>query len=204
MKSKILSKNIELPVSLLVLAFFAVLIFYFIPERPVQSDPVTNIENAIVTPKQEQASSGLPVRLKIPSVNVDATIDQMGITPSGAMEVPSGARNVGWFKLGPRPGDKGSAVIDGHYGRWANGDGSVFDDLNKLKKGDKVYVEDEKGITYTFLVREFRDYDPKADASSVFVSNDGKSHLNIITCEGVWNKVSKSYSERLVVFTDKE
>lgn len=204
MKPKILSKHLELIVALEIIAFFAVLIFYFIPERPVQSDPVTTIENAIVTPKQEQASSGLPVRLKIPSINVDAAIDPMGMTPSGAMEVPSGAKNVGWFKLGPRPGDEGSAVLDGHYGRWANGDGSVFDNLNKLKKGDKVYIEDEEGATYTFIVREFRDYDPKADASSVFVSNDGRSHLNIITCEGVWNKVSKSYSKRLVVFTDKE
>ena len=160
--------------------------------------------DAVDFPKQEPASSGPPVRLIIPKINVDAVIEPMGTTSSGAMEIPSGPRNVGWYKDGPHPGDNGSAVIDGHYGRWKNGEGSVFDDLNNLEKGDVLYVEDENGVATTFLVRESQSFDPNADASDVFESNDGNSHLNLITCEGVWNKTAKSYSQRLVVFTDKE
>jgi hypothetical protein len=53
------------------------------------------------------------------------------------------------------------------------------------------------------VVREIQRYDPNADASSVFSSNDGKSHLNLITCEGIWDEVSQSYPQRLVIFTDK-
>jgi hypothetical protein len=59
-------------------------------------------------------------------------------------------------------------------------------------------------MTTTFVVRESRSFNPNADASDVFNSNDEKSHLNLITCEGSWNKDSKSYSQRLVIFTDKE
>ena len=80
----------------------------------------------------------------------------------------------------------------------------MFDNLYKLTPGDKIYVEDEKGATTTFVVRESQKYNPNADALKVFISNDGKSHLNLITCEGVWDKVFKSYSKRLVVFADKE
>ena len=47
-------------------------------------------------------------------------------------------------------------------------------------------------------------YDPNADAKDVFNLNDGKAHLNLITCVGIWNKIKKSRSERLVVFTDRE
>ncbi|MFZ2299818.1 MAG: class F sortase [Candidatus Moraniibacteriota bacterium] len=54
------------------------------------------------------------------------------------------------------------------------------------------------------MVRESRSFDPDADALDVFSSDDGKAHLNLITCEGVWDKASKRYSKRLVVFTDKE
>jgi LPXTG-site transpeptidase (sortase) family protein len=118
--------------------------------------------------------------------------------------VPKGHANAAWFNLGSRPGDDGSAVITGHYGIWKNGMPTVFNNLYKLRKGDKLYVKDKKGITVTFIVRELRTYSPDDDASDVFNSSDGRSHLNLITCQGAWNKVSKSYPKRLVVFTDKE
>lgn len=148
--------------------------------------------------------TGRPVRLKIPGINVDAALESVGLTLKGAVDVPKGLGNAAWFNLGPRPGEIGSAVITGHYGRWKNGAGSVFDDLNKLNQGDKLYVEDDKGVITSFVVRASRSYDPNADAPEVFDSNDGKPHLNLITCEGVWNINLKSYPKRLVVFTDKE
>lgn len=149
-------------------------------------------------------NAGLPVRLKIPSISVDAAIESIGLTSQGAMDVPKNPGDAAWFNLGPRPGANGSAVIDGHYGTWKNGSGSVFDNLYKLHQGDQLYVEDDKGTIISFVVREIRSYDPKANASDVFGSSDGKSHLNLITCEGVWDKDSKSYPKRLVVFTDRE
>jgi len=119
------------------------------------------------------------------------------------MDVPKEQANVAWFELGPRPGDEGSAVIAGHYGSQSRRE-SVFDNLHKLHKGDKIYIEDDKGNIISFVVRESRRYNPGADASEVFNLNDGKSYLNLVTCEGVWDEVSQTYSKRLVVFTEKE
>lgn len=184
------------------------LIFYFLQQSPGlpvgmqnQGGSALLIENSAAVSEQEQA--GLPMRLKIPRINIDTFVEHVGVTPDGAMDVPKELANAGWFNLGPRPGDIGSAVLAGHYG-WKNGKASVFDKLYKLRKGDKLYIEDDKGEIITFVVRESRRYDPKADASGVFNSSDGKAHLNLITCEGDWNKDQKSYSARLVVFTDKE
>lgn len=84
---------------------------------------------------------------------------------------------------------------------------SVFDDLYKLRKGDKLYIENDKGETISFVVRENRRYDPKlgkTEATYIFGSNDGKPHLNLITCEGEWDARTQQYSQRLVVFADKE
>jgi hypothetical protein len=64
-------------------------------------------------------------------------------------------------------------------------------------------IEDEQGVSTSFVVRETRTYGNKDDASAIFQSNDGKAHLNLITCAGVWDKIAKMYSKRLVVFTDK-
>jgi hypothetical protein len=62
---------------------------------------------------------------------------------------------------------------------------------------------DKNGVTTNFVVREIKNYNPKADASDVFSSNDNKTHINLITCSGGWDAVSKSHSKRLVVFVDK-
>jgi uncharacterized membrane protein len=71
-----------------------------------------------------------------------------------------------------------------------------------LVKGDKIFIEDDKGIIISFIVRESKIYALDADASEVFYSTDGTSHLNLITC--IQDKVTKKYPNRLVVFTDKE
>ena len=147
-------------------------------------------------------NTGLPIFLTIPKIGVDAAITYVGLTPSGAMGVPEDPDDVVWYKFGPRPGEIGSSVIAGHSG-WKDGTPAVFDKLSALKIGDKIYVANTKE-TMTFVVRELRMYDENADAANVFGSSDGKAHLNLVTCEGVWDTVSESYSDRFVVFTDRE
>lgn len=83
----------------------------------------------------------------------------------------------------------------------------------------KVYASDYANPTSTNLTtavldmqtaytdamgRESRTYDALADATRVFRSDDGKAHLNLITCQGAWDKQAKQYSKRLVVFTDRQ
>lgn len=152
---------------------------------------------------QEQTTFESPARLKIPSINVDAPVEYVGLTPDGAMAVPKGPNEVVWFNLGPRPGENGSAVISGHYG-WKNDTPAVFDNLHELRKGDQISFEDGEGVNVTFVVRETRIYSKDEAAPDVFSSSDGKAHLNLITCAGAWNDAGGTYSERLVVFTDKE
>jgi LPXTG-site transpeptidase (sortase) family protein len=147
------------------------------------------------------APRGLPVRLQIPIIGVDSAIEDAYITPDGRMDVPAGTVNVAWFAIGTIPGQKGSAVIGGHFGI-DDGVPKVFYNLSKLIVGDKVYIVDDYGNTLAFMVRSIRVLDRNADASTVFYSNDGLAHLNVITCEGEWNKVNDTYPDRRVVFTD--
>ena len=203
MKSKILLKRKLLIVILSILFLSLITLLYFNLRNSTHGSSMSISEQGKINILADQSSFGLPVRLKIPKISVNATVEYVGLTPDKAMDVPQGPDNVAWFYLGPRPGENGTAVIDGHFG-WKNKIPAVFDDLYKLQKGDKIFVEDEKGITTTFIVRESRKYDSNADASNVFISNDGLSHLNLISCTGVWNPIEKSRANRLVVFADKE
>jgi len=144
---------------------------------------------------------GLTVRLKIPIIGVDSLIEDALITSDGRMDVPAGSVNVAWFALGPRPGEVGSAVIGGHFGI-KNGVPFVFYKLNELKIGDIIYIVNDKGQTLEFQVRSIKLFNRNDDTTTVFTSTDGLAHLNLITCEGIWNKVSGNYPLRRVVFTD--
>jgi len=173
---------------------------YFLDSRvPAAIEPP--FKNIVTVITKEHVSSGIPVRIEIPRINLDTIVIQVGLTPNGAMAVPSGPTETAWYKLGPHPGEIGSAVISGHYG-WKDNISAAFDSLHRLEIGDTVRVEDENGRMNTFIVRAVRSYYPQADASLIFSSGDIVPHLNLITCEGTWNQNQKSYSKRLVVFTN--
>lgn len=184
--------------------FFVTKFFHHLYDSPLVPDIVA-APVIVYPPTQEKTvvTAGVPVRLSIPSINVTTTIDTVGVTVEGAMDIKKDPTTVAWYNLGARPGDVGNAVIAGHYG-WDNGRGSVFNELHTLKQGDEITVGDDKGATTSFIVRESRSYDPAADAKTVFRSGDGKAHLNLVTCEGAWNNSKQTYSERLVVFADKK
>ncbi len=145
---------------------------------------------------------GLPVRLLIPKIGVDANVQQVGIT-AGRLGIPSNFTDVAWYKMGPRPGAVGSAVIDGHLDN-AKDARAVFMNLSDLKAGDDIYVKDAAGQTFHFRVIESDVYDyNSAPLAKIFSQNDGRAHLNLITCDGVWNEKTKNYSSRLVIYSER-
>lgn len=176
---------------LALVGFFLLSFFYF-----------AQINSAkLVFPNQEDKTSSVSSkRLIIPSIGVNADIQKVGVDPKGEMEVPRNFGEVGWFEFGAHPGEKGSAVIAGHFDG-KNGGAGVFFNLYKLKKGDKLFVEDSGGAAIAFVVLESHLYNP-GYADDVFSRNDG-FFLNLITCDGVWDGTKKSFSKRLVVFTEK-
>lgn len=144
-----------------------------------------------------------PATIIIPSIGINATVADAGLKADGTMDIQKNPDQVAWYEFGTRPGDEGSAVIAGHSG-WVGLHGSIFNNIYKLQKGDKVLTFDHAGLTKTFIVTGSKEYNPTANASSVFQSSDGKAHLNLVTCDGVWINAVDSDSSRLVVFTDLE
>ncbi len=78
----------------------------------------------------------LPNRLLIPRLNIDASVLPMGLTTAGAMESPKTKQDTGWYSLGVRPGNIGSAVIAGHLGLEYE---AVFGKLHLLAAGDTFF-----------------------------------------------------------------
>lgn len=166
--------------------------------------PPTQVTNTIVSAPipQQQIVIAKPAKLIIPELNVDAVVEEVGLDEKGRMDVPKDVYNVGWYKDRARPGELGSAAIDGHLDT-PTGSPSVFFDLTKLKKGSVINIETQTGEIIEFKVVEGISYKlEEFPADFIFNRKDGK-YLNLITCAGAWDKDNKNYSERYVVFAEK-
>jgi len=182
------------------------LFFVRVPAFPAADAAANKISSARIATAPDAVSPenvGLPVRLKIYRIGVNAVIEKVGLKKDGSMDVPAHPMDVAWYGFGPRPGETGSAVMAGHVDWWY-GAKAAFANLRKLKPGDKISVQDDRGAIIFFTVRGSRAYDAAADVADVFTSADGKAHLNLVTCFGKWDKLAKQYSKRLVVFADRE
>lgn len=141
-----------------------------------------------------------PDQIKINSIGVEALIESVTTDSLGRMDIPKDFRNTAWYSLGAKPGEKGSAVIDGHVDT-PQGEASVFSRINELKVGDEIEVIDKIGATHTFIVERTKSYDlSQMPLGDIFTQDTNEKRLNLITCSGVWDKANKMYSSRFVVY----
>lgn len=143
-----------------------------------------------------------PVRLSIAAIGVNAVVESVGVLANGDLETPKRSpwEDVGWYSTGPRPGEQGSAVIDGHVDRPGGGP-AVFWRLSELHVGDRVVVTDSAGKTRKFHVTRIAFYQPQAAPLQDIFGNWGGTYLNLITCAGDWIPSQHQTTLRLVVYT---
>ena len=112
----------------------------------------------------------IPVKLTIPAINLTTTISPVGLNKENLVDVPQ--THVGWYNLGPKLGEKGNLVLDGHTP-------GILDGLYTLNPGDKIYVNN---FTYRvtnnvlYLVSKF-------PTKEIYGQSDGYN-LILITCAG--------------------
>lgn len=142
-----------------------------------------------------------PDRLIIDKLGVNAYVQYVGLARSGNMAVPTNFKDVGWYKLGPEPGEAGNSVMAGHLDN-AIGLPGVFKNLNKLEAGDIVKVKNTEGKILQFKVTNKKTYSYNNPNTSEVFEGGAKKRLVLITCGGSWLQGERSYDERLVVFAD--
>jgi LPXTG-site transpeptidase (sortase) family protein len=145
----------------------------------------------------------IPKTLAIPSLNITANVESVGMDNQGRMDIPKNDFNVAWYNLGFKPGDKGSSVIDGHFDR-VSGAPAVFYLLGNLKKGEKIIVSNGSNEELTFVVTKKAYYPFNAFPLEEVFNTTDKPRLNLITCDGVFDTSTHNYSQRLVIYSELE
>jgi sortase (surface protein transpeptidase) len=141
-----------------------------------------------------------PVALRIPALGVSVPLTYtLGLNADRTIEVPSSNHGPGWFRLGPAPGQIGSAVILGHVDSRRGPE--AFYHLRSLKAGNQVNVTLADGRVAHFVVTRVRSYlKTQFPTQQVYVSH-GFSALQLVTCGGQFNQASGHYLSNTVVYT---
>lgn len=174
------------------------------PTSPrVDGLPVTGASTSRVPESPEEtvtptsSGPGLPVRVSLPTIGVEAPIVPVGLESDGTMQIP-GAQEAGWYLPGRRPGaTTGSAVIAAHidYG----GQMGVFFRLPELALGAEISVQDDAGIVHRFVVAErFQVGKSELPVQELFRTG-GEPTLTLITCGGAFDPDERRYRDNIVV-----
>ena len=139
-----------------------------------------------------------PVSLDIPAIAVSTRLIRLGLTATGALQVPGSTSVAGWYTGSSRPGAIGPAVIAGHIDSYT-GPG-VFYRLDQLRPGDQVYIGRTDGTLVVFRVTSVRTYAKAGFPTQAVYGPTPDAELRLITCGGAFDASRESYLSNVVVY----
>jgi LPXTG-site transpeptidase (sortase) family protein len=139
-----------------------------------------------------------PERVRIPSIGVDSTLEDLGLDTDGALAAPKDYARAGWYVDGTRPGDVGPAVIAGHVDSRTGP--AVFFRLHQLKQGDVIEVTRRGGDPVKFKVLAVRKYPKQEFPTDEVYAPVPNAQLRLITCGGAFDQTRRSYVDNVVVY----
>ncbi|WUO17888.1 class F sortase [Streptomyces sp. NBC_00289] len=166
------------------------------PAAPTVGRTVAPAAGSVVQPLQPSA----PLRLRIPTIGVDAPVSKLDLDASGALQPPPADHPglAGWYGGGPPPGSVGTAVTTGHVDL-PNGQRGVFYGLGSVAKGNTIEVDRADRRTALFTVDAVEVYDKERFPDDKVYGSSGRAELRVITCGGGYTKHS-GYQGNVVVY----
>ncbi|MFJ6700207.1 class F sortase [Streptomyces sp. NPDC091272] len=155
------------------------------------------------TAGQRPAVAPLPyapaARVRIPAVEIDAPVVDVGLDQEGWIEAPppQDANLAGWYQNGIAPGQNGTSVVVGHVDNDAGP--AVFFGLGSVRKGQRVEVQRYDGRSAIFEVYGVEVYAKDDFPGARVYGGTGRPELRVITCGGGYSK-DRGYAGNVVVF----
>ena len=150
------------------------------------------------TAVREVVRAQVPVRLRIPTLGVDAPVGQVGRAADGTVEVPTQWHEVGWYDQGARPGEDGPTVLLGHVDSKAGP--AVFVRLPQARPGTVVEVVGDGGAVTRFRVDRVQSYPKTRFPTDAVYLPALRSELRLVTCGGEFDRTTGHYLDNLVVY----
>jgi len=140
-----------------------------------------------------------PLRLTIPALSLNAPVVAIGLDQrTGELALQSDVTVVQWYRLGPAPGQPGTALLAGHLDS-ATGQRGVFAGLSAARPGMAVWVDLTGGQRLAFRVTRIHTISALQLFASGVYTTAGPPRLLLVTCAGWWDIRQQRYTENLIV-----
>lgn len=140
----------------------------------------------------------VPVVLELPARAVSAPVVPVTTAVDGGLIIPDPPSTVGWWSPSALPGGAGgTTVIAGHVDSRTAGLGALAV-LRSVEVGEPVVLRGTDGRTVDYRVVARRQY-LKADLPPEIFEVGGPPRLVLITCGGQFDRVTRHYSDNVVV-----
>jgi LPXTG-site transpeptidase (sortase) family protein len=172
------------------------------PSPPVPAQPVPPPVAPPPPPPAPPAAPdevAAPVRIEIPSIDVDAEIVPVGLADDGSMEVPDFGL-AAWYTEGPEPGAKGPAVVVAHVDSRSGPD--VFYRLKDLQAGDQITITRQDGSVGSWTVASQEQVDKDELPTDRIWNDTDQPLLRLITCGGIFDRGIGHYEDNIIVYAD--
>jgi sortase (surface protein transpeptidase) len=164
------------------------------PDRPAAgADAVRDFRS-----ERSYQATPAPVRISIPRIDVTSSLDRLGRAADGTVQVPTKWEVAGWYALGPRPGEAGSAVILGHVD--SKSGPAVFFRLRELRSGDVIEVARADRSTVRFVVQRTAQYSKRRFPTDEVYYPTLQPELRLVTCGGSFDDTTGHYRSNIIVF----
>ncbi len=160
------------------------------------SVPALEVRSAELVEPAPAATEPSPSRLRVPALDIDASIIGVGVDDQGLLDVPN-PHQVGWYEHGSTPGADGAAVLAAHVD--LGHIPGVFYDLDAVLVGDRIYVDFDDGTSRAFDVVDEVLYDKSALPEDDLFRRSGDPLLQLVTCGGSYDPVTRHYLGNRVV-----
>jgi LPXTG-site transpeptidase (sortase) family protein len=172
--------------------------------RPGSSAGLSEQQPDATAVKNYTVAGDIPKYINIGSLGVFARVVRVGVDTNSQVGTPRNVFDAAWYDGSSKPGQPGAAFIDGHV--LGPTKGGVFAALKNIKVGAKIVITlgDNSKITYRVVATEKVDA-TKVDMQKVLRSYDStKQGLNLMTCNGTYQRDQESFDKRLIVYTVRD
>ncbi|WP_218003266.1 class F sortase [Nocardia concava] len=158
-----------------------------------------NTASGAAVPSVATLSRSAPIALTIAAIDLNQPLDRIGLNADNTIEDPATFEHPSWFRSGPAPGERGSAVIIGHVDSYRGP--AAFFRLGNLKPGDPVDVARADGAVAHFAVIATETVDKNDFPAESVYGNRPDSELVLVTCGGEFDSARRSYRSNVIVYT---
>ena len=139
-----------------------------------------------------------PVRLRIDALGIDMPVTEVGVEPTGQMQLPEDPAVAGWYRYGPDAASTaGNVMLAAHVDSPRYRIGPLAR-LREVSVGTPVVIDGADGTARTYVVESLTYYEKAALPTPELFAREGAPALVLITCGGPFDSSTGHYRDNVV------